>query len=64
MIKVNGETIDIDQLLLKDFLSQHGYAPQHIAVEINGEIVPKSQYETKLLMSGDTLEIVRFVGGG
>ncbi|MEF2734888.1 MAG: sulfur carrier protein ThiS [Blautia sp.] len=35
-----------------------------MAVERNGEIIPKSKYEETLLSDGDVLEIVSFVGGG
>lgn len=41
-----------------------GYAGKRIAVERNGEIVPRSQHESTWLNSGDTLEIVVAVGGG
>jgi thiamine biosynthesis protein ThiS len=64
MVKVNGEYMDADRVLLIDFLLQNGYDPQKIAVEINGEIVPKSQYSAKILLPDDAAEIVGFVGGG
>ena len=64
MVTINGESINADHLLLIDFLLQNGYSPQQIAIEINGEIVPKSQYSVKKLQPGDAVEIVRFVGGG
>ena len=41
-----------------------GYDPARIAVEINGEIVPKSAYDEKLFCDGDVVEVVSFVGGG
>ena len=37
---------------------------KRLAVERNGEIVPKSQHETTVLTDGDRLEIVVAVGGG
>ncbi len=39
-------------------------AGKRIAVERNGEIVPKSQHAATPLVSGDRLEIVVAVGGG
>ena len=36
----------------------------NVAVERNGEIVPKRQYDSVILMAEDRLEIVSFVGGG
>ena len=35
-----------------------------VAVEYNGSIVPKNQYEEKILTDGDVIEVVSFVGGG
>ena len=34
------------------------------AVEKNGQIVPKSAYESTVIKDGDSLEVVSFVGGG
>lgn len=64
MVKVNGEGLDISGKNLSEFLIQAGYDLKRIAVERNGEIVPKAQYETVLLQDGDSIEVVRFVGGG
>lgn len=41
-----------------------GYAGKRVAVERNGEIVPKSRHEVTTLDDGDQLEIVVAVGGG
>jgi len=41
-----------------------GFEGRRVAVERNGEIVPRSRYEATPLADGDTLEIVRAVGGG
>ena len=35
-----------------------------IAIEINEIVVPKSQYKDKIIMNGDQIEIVHFIGGG
>ena len=35
-----------------------------IAVEINGEIIPKKDYETVQIKENDVIEVVSFVGGG
>ncbi|MHB1676055.1 MAG: sulfur carrier protein ThiS [Sulfuriferula sp.] len=37
---------------------------KRLAVECNGEIVPRSAYMTTRLLTGDQLEIVVAVGGG
>lgn len=37
---------------------------KRLAIELNGEIVPRSQFELTMLADGDKLEIVGAVGGG
>jgi thiamine biosynthesis protein ThiS len=41
-----------------------GYTGKRIALERNGEIVPRSTFATQQLFDGDKLEIVVAVGGG
>jgi sulfur carrier protein len=38
--------------------------PRSLAIELNREILPKSQWAQTLVKSGDNIEIVQFVGGG
>ena len=69
MIQVNGIDIDIGGnsfvgKTLADYLASTNYDSKRIAVEKNGEIVPKAKYAETLLAEGDTLEVVSFVGGG
>lgn len=64
MIKINGEKIDKDEMNLSEYLKENNYQMQKIAIECNEEIVPKSQYESFILHSGDVIEIVSLVGGG
>ena len=65
MITVNGKEIAITEpLTIEAFLEQNHYQMKRIAVEMNGEIIPKSSYSSVILQSGDTLEVVSFVGGG
>ncbi|MBR4124719.1 MAG: sulfur carrier protein ThiS, partial [Victivallales bacterium] len=49
---------------LAEYLAVQGYEVTRLAVERNGEIVPKAQYAQTVLQDGDAIEIVRFVGGG
>ena len=63
---MNGD-VGIRGQLSIDFgyeLEQEGYQMGRIAVECNGEIVPKAVYGEKILKDGDVLEVVSFVGGG
>ncbi len=64
MVKINGKKFDIDGNKLINYLVTENYDPKRIAVERNGEIVPKSQYTEIVLADGDIIEIVSFVGGG
>lgn len=49
---------------LEDMLLKEGYEKKRIATEINGCIIPKSEYAQTILKEEDTIEIVNFVGGG
>lgn len=65
MIKVNGKEVNnADGLSLGELLIGEGYSLQRIAVELNGEIIPKTQYDQTNIKDGDSLEVVSFVGGG
>lgn len=64
MVKVNGTELDIAGKTVAQYLSTTNYDPKRIAVERNGDIVFKSQYDATILQDGDSLEIVSFVGGG
>ena len=64
-MKLNGEIFRLDApVSLASLLEEHGYSSLRIAVERNGDIVPKDQYSTTMIEDGDTLEVVSFVGGG
>jgi len=45
-------------------LQQIGLGDKRVAVECNGEIVPKSQHASQVLVAGDRIEIVHAIGGG
>jgi sulfur carrier protein len=51
-------------LPLAELLRGMALAGKKIAVERNGEIVPRGQHASTLLADGDELEIVVAVGGG
>lgn len=64
-MKVNGETKKLlEKIPLSEFLQREGYAQEKSAVELNGEIIPRSRYASVILTDADKLEIVSFVGGG
>lgn len=64
MVKINGKDLDIAGKTLADFLASTNYDIKRIAVERNGEIVPKAAYNETVLNDEDTIEVVSFVGGG
>ena len=64
MVKINGEELNIAGKTVAEYLATTSYDSQRIAVERNGDIVPKSQYGEIILNDGDSIEIVSFVGGG
>ena len=65
MITINGEQKELSQdMVLQWLLEQEGYDIRRIAVEINGEIVSKTLFNDKIVKSGDSIEVVSFVGGG
>lgn len=65
MITINGKEITLETpLTVAEYLIKNNYQIARIAVEKNGEILPKAQYEATTLQDGDKLEIVSFVGGG
>jgi thiamine biosynthesis protein ThiS len=49
---------------LLDLLEELGVDRRTIAVAHNGEVIPRDAYEGVLLHDGDSVEIVRMVGGG
>ena len=64
-LTVNGEARRFDQpLSCQQLLEQLQLAGKRIALERNGEIVPRSRHGQQMLADGDKLEIVVAVGGG
>jgi thiamine biosynthesis protein ThiS len=64
-IVVNGETRDVGNAkTVREVVVQLGLTEGPVAVELNREIVPRAEHDTRLVNAGDVLEIVHFVGGG
>ena len=64
MVLINGEKTAADGKNLLEYLVSSGYDTKRIAVELNGFILPKTDYDKTVLSDGDKIEIVSFVGGG
>lgn len=64
-VTVNGQAHQIQQgAFVSDLLAQLNLTGKRIAVELNGEIVPKSEHSSTTLAPHSELEIVVAVGGG
>ena len=64
-IIINGAPQELPApLTVAALLEARGLAGKRVAVERNGEIVPRSQHAEALLAAGDRIEIVVAVGGG
>ncbi len=64
-ILLNGEPHQLDQpLTLSALIDQLGLTGKRLAVELNLEIVPRSQHADTCLSEGDRVEIVHAIGGG
>ena len=61
---INGEKLEFKELKFVDFIKEKGLKIELIALELNGEIIPKSDFENLILKENDKAEIVSFVGGG
>ncbi len=63
-ITLNGAPHRSAAATIADLVRELELTPEKVAVERNGEIVPRSTLEDAPLAEGDALEIVHFVGGG
>jgi sulfur carrier protein len=66
-LMINGqaktiEAANIDQLLSAEL--EEGHSRRGIAVAVNGEVVPRTQWENARIRAGDRVEIVRALPGG
>ena len=60
---VNGEAQTLEAETLADVARHFGLAPETLVAELNGKIFPASEFSAPV-SDGDTIELVRFVGGG
>ena len=65
IIKVNGESHSLESSVsVKGLLDVFAIKPEAVVVEHNLKIIGKELWETTILQENDSIEIVRFVGGG
>ncbi len=62
---INGEVQHFpDNTHILDMVHLLSLEGRRIAIEINGEVIPRSQYPARRLQDDDKIEIIRAVGGG
>ena len=64
-IIVNGTPKDIEEgFSAAQLVEQLGLTGKRLAMEVNQEILPRSEYPSYLFQPGDRVEIVHAIGGG
>lgn len=64
-IVVNGELRDLaDGGTVQNLIDELELGGRRLAIEVNREIIPRSQYDSHSLNEGDRVEIVHAIGGG
>ncbi len=64
-VTLNGDVTSLTGVAsVAQLVASLGLDPRLVAVEHNGSIVPRGEYESTGLASGDRIELVRFVQGG
>ncbi|MDH4262101.1 MAG: sulfur carrier protein ThiS [Spirochaetia bacterium] len=64
---VNGEKLSIDTITgnsLISLLEYYKLSPGRVAIEINGNVIKKIDYNQTIINENDVIEIIHFVGGG
>ena len=62
-IQLNGEKAN-QQFTVMALLSELNLNPEHVIVEINGTVLNKNTIINQPIKSNDTIEIIRYIGGG
>ena len=64
-IQLNGRKITLrSKSSIYDLLKRFKLVNKKVAIEHNGNIIPKTNYKKRYLKNNDKLEIVYFIGGG
>jgi len=63
--QLNGQPVVTEQgTALSELIAAQGYQNEGFATALNGEFIPRSQYASTLVKSGDSIDIVAPVTGG
>lgn len=64
-VLVNGHPVSVSPAAtVAQVLEQLQLPHLRVAVELNQNVIPRSQWATQTVNDGDSLEVVQFVGGG
>ncbi|MCC8158616.1 MAG: sulfur carrier protein ThiS [Phascolarctobacterium sp.] len=64
-MQINGQAVSAAAgITLAQLLAQQGFDAARVAVELNGRIISRSDFDAVQLADDDTVEVVQFVGGG
>jgi sulfur carrier protein len=64
-IRLNGDALALPApCTIAELLAAQGLAERRVAVEVNGEIVPRGRHADHVIADGDVVEIVHALGGG
>ncbi|MGM0768709.1 MAG: sulfur carrier protein ThiS [Pseudomonadota bacterium] len=64
-ILVNGDGVELPaQATVADLIAHMALSGKRLAVEVNEDIVPRSQHPAFRLQDGDRVEVVHAIGGG
>lgn len=64
-MQVNGEQVALTEpVSVAEYLAAHQYRPELVAVELDGQIVPRAHRTAVMLTDSSVMEIVQIVQGG
>ncbi len=66
-VVLNGQSIELNlenSMTVNSLLSFKDFDPKKVAVAINGDFVPRSKYESVLIVENDEIEVLSAVQGG
>lgn len=64
-LTINGKSVSLDApKTVREFLAAKGLNEQIVVVEHNYDIIPRTEYGSRVLQAGDHVEIVQMMAGG
>lgn len=64
-VKINGDKESLaDGTTIEDILKARDVRPEMVAVEVNGELIQKGEYPSRILIKGDQMDFLFYMAGG